>query len=133
MTKQDIEGINEGMKSKLSQQRKFGDMLGDLFSPRPGLIALAKDDTLVCRCEEITLGEVKAAVAQGARTIGEVKMITRSGMGNCQGRMCERSVSATLVQELVKDQITPQEVGSYSVRPPLHPLPIGFFEHTEFE
>jgi NADPH-dependent 2,4-dienoyl-CoA reductase/sulfur reductase-like enzyme len=133
ISKKRVEEINDQMKTKLSQQRKFGRMLGEIFSPKFGLVSLAKDDTLVCRCEEITLGEVKTAVAQGARSIGEVKMITRSGMGNCQGRMCEHSVSAALIQELANEQITHQQVGSYSVRPPLHPLPIGFFEHTEFE
>jgi D-hydroxyproline dehydrogenase subunit alpha len=133
ISKQNLDEIFSGLKGRLAQQRRFGRMLGELFSPKPGLISLANDDTVVCRCEEISLGDVKASVAAGARSIGEVKMITRSGMGNCQGRMCERSVAGALVQELVKEQITPQEVGSYSVRPPLHPLPIGVFEHTEFE
>ncbi len=111
---------------ELAQQRRFGRLLGDLFSPKPGLISLANDDTILCRCEEITLGEVKAAVAEGARTLGEVKMVTRTGMGNCQGRMCERSVAAAIVQALAAEQVKPEEVGMYSIRPPLHPLPVGF-------
>jgi NADPH-dependent 2,4-dienoyl-CoA reductase/sulfur reductase-like enzyme len=114
------------IKPELAQQRRFGRLLGDLFSPKPGLIALAHDDTILCRCEEITLGEVKAAVADGARTLGEVKMVTRTGMGNCQGRMCERSVAGAIVQALAADQVGPESVGMYSIRPPLHPLPVGF-------
>ena len=133
ISQQKVDELKAQLKSRLTQQRKFGRMLGEMFSPRPGLISLAKDDTLVCRCEEITMGEVKTAVADGARSIGDVKMITRTGMGNCQGRMCERSVAATIVQKLADEHLDPKTVGAFSVRPPLHPLPIGFFEHTEFE
>jgi NADPH-dependent 2,4-dienoyl-CoA reductase/sulfur reductase-like enzyme len=113
------------IRGALAQQRRFGKLLGDLFTPQPGLISLAHDDTIVCRCEEITLGEVKAAVATGARTIGEVKMVTRVGMGNCQGRMCEHSVLNAILRELVDEKSTPGTVGMYSIRPPLQPLPVG--------
>jgi NAD(P)H-nitrite reductase large subunit len=97
------------------------------------LISLAHDDTILCRCEEITLGEVKAAVAEGARTIGEVKMVTRTGMGNCQGRMCERSVAGAIVQALAAEKVTPESVGMYSIRPPLHPLPVEFLAEAAEE
>ncbi len=113
------------LKPQLARQRSFARMLGELFTPSPGLIGLARDDTLVCRCEEITLGEVKAAVAQGARTIGEVKNITRTGMGNCQGRMCEHSVAGAIVRALAEENTSRETVGRYSIRPPLHPLPLG--------
>jgi NADPH-dependent 2,4-dienoyl-CoA reductase/sulfur reductase-like enzyme len=121
------------IKSDLVQQRRFGKMLGDLFSPQPGLISLAHDDTIICRCEEITLGEVKAAVAAVARTIGEAKMVTRVGMGNCQGRMCERSVVNAIIQELIMEDVTPETVWMYSIRPPLQPLPVGFLAEAGME
>lgn len=110
---------------KLKNQQKFGAMVGDLFSPQAGLISLAKDDTLLCRCEEVTLGEVKQAVLNGAKNLGEVKRLTRCGMGNCQGRMCERSVSAAIVEALASE-LTDENVGYYKVRPPLHPIPQSF-------
>jgi NAD(P)H-nitrite reductase large subunit len=108
-------------------------LLGDLFTAQPGLISLAHDDTIICRCEEISLGEVKAAVAAGARTIGEVKMVTRVGMGNCQGRMCEHSVVNAIIQELVNENATAETVGTYTIRPPLQPLPIGFLAEAGLE
>jgi NADPH-dependent 2,4-dienoyl-CoA reductase/sulfur reductase-like enzyme len=116
----------EQIKPNLTQQRRYSHLLGDLFTPNPGLIALARDDTILCRCEEISLGEVRAAVDQGARTIGEVKMLTRTGMGNCQGRMCERSVAGAISQVLKNESVTPESVGMYSIRPPLHPLSVEF-------
>jgi D-hydroxyproline dehydrogenase subunit alpha len=121
------------IKSNLAKQRRFGKLLGDLFTAQPGLISLAHDDTIICRCEEISLGEVKAAVAAGARTIGEVKMVTRVGMGNCQGRMCEHSVVNAIIQELVNENATAETVGTYTIRPPLQPLPIGFLAEAGLE
>ena len=121
------------LKPELTQQQRFGKLLGDLFSPKPGLISLAQDETILCRCEEITLGEIKAAVAAGARTIGEVKMITRSGMGNCQGRMCEHSITAAIVKALAAEHVSHESVGHYSVRPPLHPIPEGFLASATIE
>ncbi len=121
------------IKSDLTQQRRFGKLLGDLFSPQPALISLAHEDTLLCRCEEVTLAEVKAAVAAGARTIGEVKMVTRVGMGNCQGRMCERSVVNAIIQQMIQEHATPETVGMFTIRPPLQPLPIGILAEADQE
>ncbi|MCC6147077.1 MAG: FAD-dependent oxidoreductase [Anaerolineaceae bacterium] len=124
ITQGEAGGVYGRLKSELKHQRGYARMLGALFTPRPGLTALAKDDTLICRCEEITLGEIRSAVAAGARTLGEVKMITRTGMGNCQGRMCEHGVTNAIVAALTAEKATHQQVGMYSIRPPLHPLPV---------
>lgn len=48
-----------------------------------------RPDTVVCRCEEVEAGAVRAAVASGADTARQVKQLTRAGMGWCQGRVCE--------------------------------------------
>jgi bacterioferritin-associated ferredoxin len=117
----------------LARQRRFGHLLGELFPPQPGWPSLARDETLLCRCEEVGLDEIKAAVANGARTLGEVKMVTRVGMGNCQGRMCERSVMGAIMQALSAEGATPDSVGMYSIRPPLHPLPLSFLAEADPE
>jgi len=118
--------FRESLQSDLEQQQRFGNLLSDLFTPPASLYSALKDDTIICRCEEITLGEIKEAIQHGARSIGEVKMLTRTGMGNCQGRMCEHTVSAIIAHELAEDGITREEIGYYSIRPPLHPLPQSF-------
>jgi bacterioferritin-associated ferredoxin len=51
------------------------------------------DATVVCRCEEVTAGAVREAVALGAGDLRTVKLLTRAGMGWCQGRMCEPGVA----------------------------------------
>lgn len=80
------------------------------------------DDMLVCRCEEVTVAEIKAAIADGARDVTGVKRRTRAGMGLCQGRTCEKMVQAILRAELGE---TPQEIGHNTARPPVRPVTFG--------
>lgn len=59
-----------------------------------------KEKLIVCRCEEVTEEEILAAIRMGAETIAAVKKLTRAGMGDCQGRTCQRKVAAFLAAEL---------------------------------
>ncbi len=80
------------------------------------------DDMLVCRCEEITVGEIRQAIAEGALDVVGVKRRTRAGMGLCQGKTCEKMVQQILAQELC---IGPEQTGSSSIRPPVRPITFG--------
>lgn len=80
------------------------------------------DEVLVCRCEEITAGEVKEAIKQGARDITGVKLRTRAGMGLCQGRTCEALVLQILRQEIGGD---PAKMGFSTPRTPQRPVTFG--------
>ena len=112
----------------LTRERRFATLLGELFTPGPGLYRLATPETTLCRCEEVRLAEVQRAVQDGARTLNEVKGATRAGMGNCQGRMCGELIARAIVSSLAEpgseaDRL--EAVGSLSVRPPLEPLPLS--------
>ena len=52
------------------------------------------DSLIICRCEEITKGEIRRAIHDGMHTMNEVKRYLRSGMGLCQGQTCQRQVSS---------------------------------------
>ena len=65
------------------RQRQFALALDRTFSLRPELKELAKADTIVCRCEDVTYGRLKRA-----NSWREAKLYTRCGMGPCQGRIC---------------------------------------------
>ncbi|MBO6142230.1 MAG: (2Fe-2S)-binding protein [Lachnospira sp.] len=80
------------------------------------------DDMIVCRCEEVTVGEIKQAIREGARDVVGVKRRVRAGMGLCQGRTCEKLVQQILASELSK---APSEVGTASPRPPVRPMTFG--------
>jgi NAD(P)H-nitrite reductase large subunit len=81
-----------------------------------------EDEVYVCRCEEITLGEIRQAIREGARDVTGVKRRTRAGMGLCQGRSCGRLVEEILCRELDK---RPEEVEPATNRPPVRPVAFG--------
>lgn len=80
------------------------------------------DDMLVCRCEEVTVSDIKKAIADGARDVTGVKRRTRAGMGLCQGRTCEKMVQAILKAELGE---SPEEISRNTSRPPVRPVTFG--------
>jgi NAD(P)H-nitrite reductase large subunit len=55
--------------------------------------------TIVCRCEEINIGEIESAVKMGARTFNDIKRLTRCGMGQCQGKICTNLVRQIISEE----------------------------------
>jgi bacterioferritin-associated ferredoxin len=107
------------LRKSLDRQVRFAYMLDDLFGPLPGLWDLADDDTIVCRCEEVTLREVKEAIASGADSFAAVKAHTRVSMGRCQGRMCAQTVARILAQER---DMGLDEASRRSIRPPVLPV-----------
>ena len=56
------------------------------------------DDMIICRCEEITKGEIKAAIRNGMQTLNGIKRVTRAGMGLCQGQTCQRLVTQIAIR-----------------------------------
>ena len=77
------------------------------------------DEVLVCRCGEVTRGEVLEAVREGARSVDEVKRMTRAGMGICQGRTCSRVVAQLIHEET---GLPMEEIGLSRSRPPVRPV-----------
>ena len=102
--------------------RRFGDLVNAVFALKPGVYDHIADDTLVCRCEEVTAGEIRAAAASWGTDVGALKGVTRCGMGYCQGRIC-----GSLLEELTARATGCARVdtGALSVRPPLKPVRVG--------
>lgn len=82
------------------------------------------DDLVICRCEEVTKGEIKEAIRNGMRTLNGVKRVTRAGMGLCQGQTCQRLVSQILAEEL---GVPPVEVEPTTTRAPVRPVRFSVF------
>ncbi|MER5467129.1 FAD-dependent oxidoreductase [Streptomyces sp. NPDC002685] len=77
-----------------TRMRRFFAALDTVYAPPAHWTDQVTDDTVVCRCEEVTGGRVREAVADlGAGDVRTVKLLTRAGMGWCQGRMCEPAVA----------------------------------------
>lgn len=80
-----------------------------------------KDSTIICRCEEITYGEICEAIRNGATTLDGVKRMTRAGKGLCQGRTCRTLITQILKEETGK---MPEGRDFASIRPPVRPVTI---------
>lgn len=111
------------LERALQPQRRFREGL-ETLCPLPADWAAQADDALiVCRCEEVTAGELRACVRDtGTREMNRLKALTRIGMGRCQGRMCATAAARLLAQAA---GCTLPEVGRLRGQPPIKPVPIA--------
>ncbi len=79
------------------------------------------DELIICRCEEITFGEVKQAIREGAHDLDAVKRMTRAGMGLCQNKTCFNLVARLISQETGRPM---SELTPFTARPPVRPVPV---------
>lgn len=80
------------------------------------------DAVIVCRCEEVTAGEIRKHVRGGCVGPNQLKAFTRCGMGPCQGRQCGLTVAEIIAAER---GLPPADVGYQRVRPPIKPITLG--------
>ncbi|GAA1946601.1 NAD(P)/FAD-dependent oxidoreductase [Kitasatospora viridis] len=83
-----------GALSARRRLRGFAELMAAAHRPGPGWPGWLRPETEVCRCEEVTAGQIEEAVGElGATDARSVKLLTRAGMGWCQGRMCGPAVA----------------------------------------
>ena len=80
------------------------------------------DATVVCRCEEVTAGDIRRYAELGCLGPNQTKAFGRSGMGPCQGRYCGLSVTTLLA---AANGQTPDATGYYRIRPPIKPVTLA--------
>lgn len=85
-------------------------------------LAKPEEDIVICRCEDVTLGDIRRAIREGATTMDEIRRVTRAGMGPCQGRTCRLLIASELARSLRKPV---GEVIPSTFRPPVKPVKIG--------
>lgn len=115
---------------KLTGERKhhlqFMNYFNSLYRIPGGALQDIPDDTVVCRCEDITMGDLKKGIAMGFNTSMSLKTAARVSMGNCQGRTCG-PVVFDLLSLLGKQE--PGAIGPFHARPPLKPISIAALAH----
>ena len=77
---------------------------------------------MICRCEDVSREEILACIADGYKTIDEIKRVTRAGMGPCQGRTCRNLIASELSRAY---DISMEEVLMSTFRPPVKPVSLG--------
>ncbi|CAA9279811.1 MAG: SoxB-like sarcosine oxidase, subunit beta related [uncultured Craurococcus sp.] len=104
-------------RAALRRALAFQSGLWRLFAAPPFDIAAVPDETILCRCEEVTAGRLRAEQSAGLRSLAALKKATRAGMGRCQGRMCSTSIARLCG--------VAEEAGFAAPRAPVKPVPVA--------
>jgi thioredoxin reductase/bacterioferritin-associated ferredoxin len=110
------------VRKKLVGMGKFRRAIDRMYRIYPDLYANITDETIVCRCEGISAGEIRKAIRQGTINLNDIKKRTRSGMGYCQGTHCLPTIAAMLAREF---NARPEEISMMTTRPPARPIPLS--------
>jgi NADPH-dependent 2,4-dienoyl-CoA reductase/sulfur reductase-like enzyme len=114
----------EALRRRVSRLRGFQRGLSQAFAWPVSQIRALPDDVTLCRCERVTIGEIRQAMAQelGPAEVNRVKAMTRCGMGRCQGRVC-----GPALQEIVAGQgnTTGAEAGRLRMQAPVKPVALA--------
>ena len=104
------------------QHRTLRRCLDRFYPPAQEFELPPDDETVVCRCEEVTAGEIRRVAALGCVGPNQGKAFTRCGMGPCMGRKCGVTVSRLIAEH---HGLSMHEVGHYRIRPPVKPINVG--------
>ena len=121
----DAAGLQARQSPILAEWRRLhrlASALNQIYALPTGLAFLARDDTTLCRCEEVSLQQVKHAMAIGGTDLHQLKLRTRAGMGYCQGRNCS-PVLAPIIARQTGQSLS--DLRPFTVRPPLQPIPLA--------
>jgi NADPH-dependent 2,4-dienoyl-CoA reductase/sulfur reductase-like enzyme/Fe-S-cluster-containing hydrogenase component 2 len=99
----------------------------EVTEPMDHYVERLSDDTIVCRCERVTAGEIRALIRQGYRDINEIKAVSRAGMGACGAKTC-----TALIHRLFRDEGIPlDDIVDQPVRPLFMEVPLAAFAGAE--
>ncbi len=120
-----LDGIDrQGTRRRVARLRRFQRGLARAFAWPAHLIHDLADSSVVCRCEGISAGELRASISAelGPTEINRLKAITRCGMGRCQGRFCGLAAAELTAHTL---NIPLPAVGHLRAQAPIKPIPVA--------
>jgi len=115
---------------KIKKEEKLRKQFNQLMKLPGKVFELASDDTVICRCEDITLRDLKTAAKDANSDINELKRLSRVGMGLCRGRTCGTAVGEIL-SKLTGSPL--EKIGFFTPRPPFRPVTIGQLAKNDFK
>jgi len=110
-----------GFRKTLNRRVRFQSAINNAYEIKSGIYGLANEKTIICRCESVTLESI-LPVLESTIDPSVVKAYTRCGMGMCQGRNCQRQISA-LIAEKAKMPIS--QITQATPRFPTKPISLG--------
>lgn len=102
-----VTGEEKAWTRELAAQMRLRGFLDRLYRPRDAALLSTDSDTVVCRCEGLTVRDLTPLVSGAAGDPNFVKSLTRCGMGPCQGKMCSHSLTTLARREGVQTPFTP--------------------------
>ena len=105
-----------------ARHRRFQTALWRMYRIPESMLPRPTGDTVICRCEEVSYGQVEAALAEGATSPGELKQRTRIGMGRCQARYCGPALEAFLSERTGRIR---SEYSGFAPRVPIKPVSVA--------
>ena len=107
-------------KKLLRNKYKFQKQIWEIFKSEEINISIADKGTILCRCENVTSGEIDFILKDGYRDLSSIKRLSRAGMGRCQGRYCAnmllKKIKSLIPEAVTNDTFAPQI--------PIKPFPI---------
>ena len=101
---------------------RFAEGIARAFPWPAQMVRRLPDETVLCRCEGVTAGDLRATVPLSGADANRVKSLGRVGMGRCQGRYCQLA-AAELIAETTG--LSAAEVGRLRAQPPVRPAPVA--------
>lgn len=115
------EAIRTRARKALISANRFADLLARIADPSEALSRPRQADTIMCRCEDVTMAQIDVALAQTTDP-NAVKLATRCGMGLCQGRGCEHML---LRLAAARCGVAPGDLPGFTARFPARPTRVG--------
>lgn len=110
------------LRIRLRRMEQFRQILRRMYPVGQGIYEVATPETIVCRCEEVTVSELSSVLDNGVTDPNILKGFTRAGMGRCQMRNCGSQIMAMCAS---RSGISIAQVPPITVRPPVKPVLIG--------
>jgi thioredoxin reductase/bacterioferritin-associated ferredoxin len=128
----EFNNLSNKILRRLNRYEIFAKAIANLNSTPKELIKEIADNTILCRCEDITKKDIIYATEKGAKDLNQIKTWTRCGMGPCQGRTCQYAIASVVSNQL---NCKIEDLGYLTGRSPLRPVPldksIGDFKYEE--
>ncbi|MCS5591527.1 MAG: FAD-dependent oxidoreductase [Gammaproteobacteria bacterium] len=118
----DRDRLSKPLKKALKAETSPRAFINALFMPHQRYRIPENDNTIICRCEEVTVAHIKESIRLGCIGANQIKSFTRCGMGPCQGRFCGLSVTEIMAKEL---GVETNKVDYFNIRSPIKPVTLG--------
>lgn len=122
VNREDFEKHIRPLMRQHDRQVQYGGFINQLCRLEPACYTGIPDETVICRCEEVTMGEIRRQLENGFSTMNGIKKATRCGMGNCQGRTCG-PILFDIISAFTKRP--PESIGYTSARSPVKTVSLG--------